>query len=189
MSEERKQESLAPETLDLLFELSRNAPDEQLKAADAVDSKIFQAFAAGSVLIGLAVVHDVNRDDLTLAFISAAVAAFGFLAAFAISALWSKRFRVGMSPNQLWNDFWPDATPLIKHAYVADLAEGYEVNSRHLASKHRALRVVLLSLLVQASAIGGALIISAANPNPSTRTNPPTTTSAPAASGDPARQP
>lgn len=168
-SEEAPQ--LEPETLDLIFELSRAVPDDQLRASDSVDSKTFQAFAAGSVLIGLAAIHEpsvigkavhgVKHDNLETAFLAAAVAAFLVLAAVAIRALWSRSYRVPMSPNQLWETFWPDTPQTIKHAFVADIADGYLENDDILKSKHRALRVVLIALVVEAAAIGAALIVSA----------------------------
>ena len=94
---------LAPETLGLMFGLAREAPDGQLRAADAVDSKISQAFAAASVLIGLAAVHGPKRDNLATAFLAAA---FVILAVVSVRALWSRRFRVPISPHQLWRRYW-----------------------------------------------------------------------------------
>jgi hypothetical protein len=164
-------EQLEPETLDLIFELSRTAPDGQLRASDAVDSKIFQAFAAASVLIGLAAIHEpsvvgktvhgAKHDNLETAFLALAVAAFLLLAVIAIRALWSRSYRVGMSAAQLWHRYWPDTPETIKHAYVDDIASGYLENEKHLRSKHKALRVVLITLVVEAAAIGAALIVSA----------------------------
>jgi hypothetical protein len=152
---------LAPETLRLMFELAREAPDGQLRAADAVDSKIFQAFAAASVLIGLAAVHGPKRDNLATAFLAAAAAAFLILAVVSVRALWSRRFRVPISPHQLWRRYWSDTPEVIKHAFIADIASGYLANEDHLTAKHRALRWVLSALLVEAGAIGAALIVSA----------------------------
>jgi hypothetical protein len=163
---------LAPETLDLIFELSKRAPEEQLRASDAVDSKTFQAFAAASVLIGLAAIHgpsvlvgaathEPKHDRLEVAFLATAVGAFVLLAVVAIRALWSRTYFVGIGPNQLWNVFWPDTPQTIKHAFVDDIASGYLENNKHLKSKHRSLRFVLIMLLIEASAIGAALIVSA----------------------------
>jgi hypothetical protein len=152
---------LKPETLDLLFELARKAPDEQIRASDAVDSKIFQAFAAASVLIGLAAVGGVKHGKVTTAFVSLAVVAFIVVAVAAIWALWSRSYRVGMTPPQLWKKYWDSDALDIKHAYVVDIADGAPANESKLNGKHRALRVTLLALLVEAAAIGAALVVSA----------------------------
>jgi hypothetical protein len=167
-----KEPTLEPDTLDLIFELSRRAPDDQLRASDAVDSKTFQAFAAASVLIGLAAIHgpsvlvgaathEPKHDRLEIAFLAGAVGAFVLLAVVAIRALWSRPYRVGIGPNQLWQDFWSETPQTIKRALIDDIASGYLENDEHLKSKHRSLRLVLIMLLIEASAIGAALIVSA----------------------------
>lgn len=153
---------LKPETLNLLLELARNTPSDQLKASDAVDSKIFQALATGSILIGLATVGDVDREHVTTVFVAGAVAAFFVLAVAAIRALWSRRYRVPISSQQLWERYWDDEPDVVRHAYLDDLAKGYNDNEANIASKHRAFRVVLIALLVEVAAIGAALIASVA---------------------------
>jgi hypothetical protein len=150
-----------PETLDLLFDLVQKSPDEQLRATDAVDSKIFQSFAAASVLIGLATVRGVEHKTWTTVFVSVAVAALLVVAYCAIRALWSRKYRAGMAPPQLWNSYWDESTNDIKHAYVVDIATGHATNEGHIADKHRALRWTLVALLIEAAAIGAALIVSA----------------------------
>ncbi len=151
-----------PETLDMLFELAKEAPEGQLRASDAVDSKIFQAFAASSVLIGLAAVHGVESGKLETTFVSIAVAAFLVGAGAATWALWSRRYRVGMGPGQLWEKYWSDDPMEIKHAFVDDIASGYTENEKHIADKHKAFRWALVALIVEAASIGAALIDSAA---------------------------
>ena len=150
-----------PETLDLLFQLVQRSPDEQLKATDAVDSKLFQAFAAASVLIGLATVRGVDHKAWTAVFVSIAVAAFLVVAYSAIRALWTRKFRTAIAPPQLWENYWDQSTHDVKHAYVVDVAQGYATNEGHIADKHRAFRRILILLLVEAGAIGAALIVSA----------------------------
>ena len=151
---------LKPETLDLLFELAREAPDGQLRASDAVDSKTFQAFAASSVLIGLAALGGVRHSDLATAFVSVAVAAFLVASVAASWALWSRRYRLSMGPRQLWDAYWSDDPSVIKHAFIDDVASGYVENEKHIADKHKAFRYVLIALIVEAAAIGAALIDS-----------------------------
>lgn len=149
-----------PETLELLTDLARQGPSEQIKASDAVDTKIFQAFATGSILIGLVTLGDVDRGCVSIVFVSVAVAALAGLAIAAIWALWSRRFRVPISSHQLWMRYWNESPDDIRHAYLDDLASAYAENEAHIASKHRALRVVLILLLVEVAAISATLIAS-----------------------------
>ena len=153
---------LEPETLELIFEMSRHSPEDQLRASDAVDSKIFQAFAVASVLIGLAAIHGPKHDNLETGLLAAAVGAFLNTRRRGDPRLWSRAYRVGIGPTQLWQSFWLDTPETIKHAFVDDIASGYVENDGHLASKHRALRFVLIALVIEAGAIGAALIASAA---------------------------
>ena len=147
--------------MDLLFDLAREGPERQFEASQAVDSKIFQAFAGASILIGLASVGGVRHSNLTAAFVALAVAAFLGVAYFAISALWSRQFRDEIDPRQLWRKYSSDSAYNIKHAFVADVADGFPVNEKHISDKHRALRRTLLLLLVEAAAIGAALVAAA----------------------------
>src|SRR5581483_2962874 len=146
--------SIEPATLDRLLGLSEGAPDAQLRAADALDSKIVQVFSAGTVLIGLPALRGVPQHRVTVAFFALAVAAFLVLAFYAIRAL--------STPDQLWNRFWDEPPEAIKHAVMADLASGYAENDFRLHEKRRELSRVLVSVGVEAVAIGVALTISAA---------------------------
>ncbi len=151
-------EAPKPETLRLLLELARGTPEAQIQANDAVDSKLFQSFAAGSIIIGLVGAGDIEESSLVTVLVSWAVAAFLVLAAAAIWALWSRRYRVPISSQQLWESYWNEEPDSVLHAFLDDLASGYEENERHLTDKHRALRVVLVALLIEAAAIGAVLI-------------------------------
>lgn len=161
-AEEHGAERPAPAALELVFELAREVPAAQLHASDNVDSKIFQSFAAAGVVLGLAASHDAKRDALTTAFNSVAIAAFLFVAVVAVYVLWSRRYRVPIGPDQLWKRYRTDDPYVIKEAFVEDIASGYRTNERHLKAKHKALRFVLISLLLELSAIAATLIVAAA---------------------------
>jgi hypothetical protein len=150
-----------PETLDLIFDLVRASPDEQLRATDAVDAKIVQTFTAASVLIGLATIGGVkHHETLTAALVAIAVSSFLVVAYHSIRALWTRAYRAAISPPQLWNEYWDQGTDVIKHAYVVDIATGHATNERHIKDKHEALRLALVFLLIEAGAIGVALVVS-----------------------------
>src|SRR5438105_10633570 len=121
MSEELN-EKPGPETLDSLFQLAKEAPETQLRAADAVDGKIVQAFSAGGVLIGLSAIAGARHSDTIAAFLVIAVVAFFVLAFLAIRGIWSRKFHVGMGADQLWQKYWNQSAGDMKHAYVADIA-------------------------------------------------------------------
>jgi hypothetical protein len=158
MPEERRE--LEAPTLDLLFELTRHAPEAQLRNVDSIDAKIVQVFAVASVLIGLASLRGVHHQTIAGILLGAAVVAFLFVAYHVLRTLWTTRFRILISPTQLWRDYWADSPDSIKHAVVADIAGGYAQNEELLQQKYRALGRALVGAGVEAAAIGIALVTS-----------------------------
>lgn len=65
-----------------------------------------------------------------------------------------------LQPNQLWDDYWVSSPEAIKHAFVADIADGYMENETRLQEKRHALSRALISVGVAAAAIGAALALS-----------------------------
>jgi hypothetical protein len=129
----------APETLDFIFDFVRGAPERQLVAAEALDSKLFQLFAIGGVIIGLAATGNGNAGLLV-----AAGVAYTVLAISALYGLWVRQLRVSRHPDQLWNEFWQECVADIKHAIIDDVSSSYVENRRHLVTKR--WRYGLLSL-------------------------------------------
>jgi hypothetical protein len=109
----------APETLDFIFDFVRGAPERQLVAAEALDSKLFQLFAIGGVVMGLAATSNGNAGLLI-----AASVAYTVLAISALYGLWVRNLRVSRHPDQLWNEFWPECVADIKHATQGSLRLG-----------------------------------------------------------------
>jgi hypothetical protein len=148
------------ETLELLYELTREAPNAQLQASDAVDGKIVQTFAAAGVLIGLAAVQGASGDVAT-GFVALAVLGFLVVAAVGICALRGRQYRVTIGADQLWDKYRSDVPFTIKEAFVRDVAKGYPENEENIRLKHKALRIMLGALLIEAGAIGATLIVAA----------------------------
>jgi hypothetical protein len=157
---DEQQASLRPQTLDLLLDLGRAAPDAQLRAADALDAKLVQVFAAGTVLIGLPAIRGAPHHAASATLFAIAVCAFLVLAFYSIRALWTRRFRVLIAPDQLWYRFWDEPPEAIKHAVVADLASAYTENNAQLLRKRRELGRALVAVGVEAAAIGVALVVA-----------------------------
>ncbi len=151
---------LESDTLDLLFDLTRHAPEAQLRDVESIDAKVVQVFAAGSVLIGLASLRGAHHQTAAGILFAAAVLAFLVVAYHVLSTLWTREFRALISPTQLWRDYWVDPPSAIKHAVLADIASGYAENDRLLQDKRRALRRALIGAGLEAVAIGVALALS-----------------------------
>jgi hypothetical protein len=70
-----------------------------LAAAEALDSKLFQLFAVGGVVIGLAATGNGNAGLLV-----AASVAYAVLAIASLYGLWVRQLRVSRHSDQLWNE-------------------------------------------------------------------------------------
>lgn len=152
---------IAVEQLELLLQLSRDSPSIQIDAATNVDSKIFQTFAAACVLIGLAAAGERHPTAAAAGFEVMAVIGFLVCAAVSVCAVWSSRFRHLVSPPELLNKYWADDRQTVLHAYVADIADGFQHNEDLIAGKHQAFRMALVGLMIEAAGIGFALVVSA----------------------------
>jgi hypothetical protein len=152
-----------PGALKLIFDLTRNEFDSQLKASAEVDTKIFQSFTAACLLIGLATVREATvhvHGRGALVPIIVAVLAFLVNAGLSINALWSRSYRVPISARQLVARYWYDTPDVTMEAFVHDVANGHDENDKHHTDKHRALRRGLVALLIEAAAIGASLIVA-----------------------------
>jgi hypothetical protein len=143
----------APETLDFIFDFVRGAPERQLAAAEALDSKLFQLFAIGGVVIGLAATGNGNAGLLV-----AAGVAYTVLAISALYGLWVRQLRVSRHPDQLWNESWQESVADIKHAIIDDVSSSYVENRRHLVTKRWALRFALVATAAEVLLVVSALI-------------------------------
>jgi hypothetical protein len=153
----------APETLDFLADWGRSGLERQLAAADALDAKITQALAAGSILLGLPALAGAPDCALVALPLSGAVAAFGVLAFYAVRALWVRKFRTPLGPDLAWNTYRSYDLPAIKRVIAEDASEGYEENSGLIGQKAAALRWALPALGFEALFVGAAVIASAAS--------------------------
>ena len=83
------------------------------------------------------------------------------LAISALYGLWVRQLRVTRHPDQLWNEFWQESVPDIKHAIVDDVSSSYVENRQHLVTKRWALRFALAATAVEVILVASALIAGA----------------------------
>lgn len=157
MAQEQK---IQPDTLDFLFEYTRDAPAKQLLAADRLDGKIVQVFAAASVLLGLAAVRGGHRTAAVTALLVVAVVAYLGVVIASVCAVGVRQYKANNHADELWRRFWRDDVRDIKHALVASTSAAYEDNRTTLGRKGFAVQVAILATGVEAMAIGVAMLIS-----------------------------
>lgn len=157
--------TLDDEMLDLLFRLTSDAPQKQLDAVDALDNKVLQLFAAGSVVVGLtAVGTSLKAAAIALphgyyAAVLVAVAAYFALSAAAIVALWVRRFSVSWAADVTWDTYWNSSAHEIKHSLIESCARDYRRNRPILTRKRWLVRLASCALAAESLAVGSALLI------------------------------
>ena len=148
------------ETLDFLFEYTREAPQQQLATVDALDNKAFALFSASAVVVGLAGIGTWSSNDIPLGagiLLALAVVAFVVVGASVLYSTWVRRFRLSFQANVLWEDYWDEDIDRIKHALVADIAAAYRENHATLERKARALILALSAAIVEIALVGASL--------------------------------
>ncbi|MEK7354484.1 MAG: hypothetical protein AABZ77_08275 [Chloroflexota bacterium] len=105
------------DTLDFIFEYTKNAPEAQLKDVEALDSKVIQILSISSVIVGLIGFaigeSDINPKSLTALII--ALAAYMALAILAFVHLKTTSYRRSIQADVLWNTLWAADIKDIKH--------------------------------------------------------------------------
>lgn len=144
--------TLRPETLDFIYEASRETLPNQVEAAVGMDGKAIQVFAVASVVIGLAAAGGIHTAAprilgilLVVAYVVAAVTS--------LMTLWVRKFRVADGTEQSWRKYWADPVDEIKHALIADIAE-CEIENRGLLARKREL----LGYAIGATAVESILV-------------------------------
>jgi hypothetical protein len=150
---------LRPETVDFLFDHLRESLETQLASVDVIDGKVFQIFAAGSVLIGLTAVG--QPDELNPWLLVLALVGYAGVAAAAVAAVWPRRWRVIRHADKVWPDFWDLDPSAIKHALLQQTAEGYSLNSQQISQKALWLRISVTALALEAIAVGVTVVEAA----------------------------
>ena len=149
-----------PETIEFIWEETHGAVDAQLRLAETLDSKAFQAIGVGSVLIGLvALGADALLSAATLSrwLLLSAVFAYTLSALFTFLTVNVRDYRLGNRADELWATQWEFNPVEIKHALVADLADAHRHNRGETGRKTLFLRAALALLAVEAILIGATL--------------------------------
>lgn len=144
---------LRPETLDFIFSASRETLPKQTEAAVGMDAKAIQVFAVASVVIGLAAAGGI-RTSAPRALGVLLVAAYVVAAVTSLMTLWVRQFRVSDGTEQLWRNYWADPVDEIKHALIADVADGEVENRGLLAHKRQLLGYAIGATAVESVLVG-----------------------------------
>ena len=142
-------------TTERIAELGLSTQDRQLVTWDALDSKAWQVFGAGSVVLGLGIAGNLTAHALQIA-----IPIYFMLAGGALFCLWPRTFFALPEISELWRKYYYRGRDELNHCVVNALAEAGDKNKATLEKKVWGLRVALYALAAQTLTLAIAAAVS-----------------------------
>jgi hypothetical protein len=147
-----------PETVDFIYQHTREALQGQVGQARNLDAKIAQLFAAGTIVLGLAGTSALAKAPGGV--VVAAVVFYGLALVLSAVGIFPMKLRGSDYGETMWLGHWDQSPADIKYAVVTDVAEGSRLNEERLLLKSRLLIGVLVTTGIEAILVGAAVIAS-----------------------------
>lgn len=128
-----------PETVDLVFELSKDEYLKLLQEADALDGKLVAIFGIGSIMIG--VISGLGQDTFSAAsqwdwtLFSLASLFFGVTVGLCTAGLWRRQFIGPLNPAKVQELYLRKDPAQAKKEHLEFLTAYYATNLRHVRNK------------------------------------------------------
>ncbi len=146
------------DSLEFILEHIRDAPEKQIQAIDALDSKMIHIFVSASIVIGLAGLTSTSGSErwevvpLVLALI-----AYVSVAAVAIVHLWPRDIRWNLHADSLWPEYGKYDVEDIREVVAQDTSEAYAFNKRVLGAKSNTILKALVGTGFEVIFVGIAI--------------------------------
>jgi hypothetical protein len=151
---------LSGETLDFIFDYTKEGPERQLGDVDALDSKMVQVFSAASVIIGLGGLSGHSGGVAGAILIALAVVAYVVVGLAAVKHLGVRTFRRSLQADVIWRKLWRYGVSDVKHSIVDDISRAYAHNKEVIDGKARTLQIALIAVAVEVFFVGCGLVAS-----------------------------
>lgn len=152
---------IKPDTLDFIFDFTREAPERQIQSAEALDNKMAQLFSVASVVIGLAGIASPTQGSGWTDWLLVAGLGFYILTAgVALIHLFPKVQYRSLHADVLWTQYWESEVFQIKHALTDDIRKAYARNRKGLELKSKLLKAATFTTGIEVLLIGLGLILS-----------------------------
>lgn len=151
---------ISEETIEVIYQATKDRPAQQLRDIDALDSKIVQVFGAASVVIALAGIGNVQQTGSTAPVMGLVAAVICYLLVGALSLFNLRPQDVQPSPNAstLWDTHWDKSPQQIKHALAWDIRAASIVNASCIARKAHLLLWAMALTLIEVLCVGFSLM-------------------------------
>jgi hypothetical protein len=153
-------ESFNPQSLDFIFENTKNGTDSQMRDIEALDAKTIQIFAAGAIVIGLASFSGRDGGDTVTGLLIAALVTFAGALVASARSLWVREYLKTNHTDTLWQDFYNTPPVEIKHALAESAAVAYKHNRELIDSKAGWTQKALVLTGLEAFLVGAALVLT-----------------------------
>ena len=155
-------ESLKSDTLDFIFNYTKDAPEHQIHSAETLDAKVVQILSVSSIVIGLTVltIGDISVNDVTIIPLISSVLAYMGVALLSISQIMTAHFRVSPHADILWPEYWDSDVKKIKHSLVSATSNAYRYNKSIIYKKNKLFLCALIAAVIEITSVAALVLLS-----------------------------
>ena len=150
------------ETVQFIYEHIKDAPQQQLELAKALDDKMVKIFTAAGVVIGLAGLSGNNFQGgiwiSTLLF--GALGGFVATAALTLYHLWPVRIALSRHAGTLWDHSRYLSTDEVRQQLIKSISRSHTQNENLLERKTRLQTYALIATTLEVVSVGLAITVS-----------------------------
>lgn len=150
------------ETLSFILDFTKDAPENLIKDAGFLDTKMVNILTAASVVISLGglSVRGISGGWYIKLLLGIALVAYWCVVAMAIKILKPRDFSHSRHADTLWQEHYGQDLADVKHALVQDISMGYAENKNAVKEKAKHIRYALLGLAIEVGVIIFAIILA-----------------------------
>lgn len=149
------------ETLEFIFNYTKDAPEQLIKDAEALDDKMIRIFSAASIVIGLAGISNTAVSGEWVNWLLAiALSLYLITAVVAFLELMPKAQNRSLHADKLWDKFWQEDIVSVQHSLVDNISEAYIHNTDVVKKKGLALKITAVTVPIEVLLVGAALLLS-----------------------------
>lgn len=155
-------DSPEPQTVQLIYEHIKDAPDKQFETVKSLDDKMVKVFTVAGVVIGPAGLSGkgLQGGTLTNVLLVGALIAFIATAACAFYHLWPVNIRLSRHAGTLWYESHDLTSDEVRRQLISSVFEANTHNEGLLKKKSTIQTVALMTTSLEVIMVGAAIVVS-----------------------------
>jgi hypothetical protein len=154
-----------PDTVKLIYEHTKNAPQYQLDLAKALDDKMTKIFAAAGIVIGLAgfsrwPTNTADIEGSAKVLFALGLGAFVATALLTVYHLWPRTLFMSTHAGSLWRDYRGLSEDQIRQMLADSICRRNSHNDAVLKKKSLSQICALISASLEVLCVGAAILIT-----------------------------